>query len=1429
MKHLSALLLAIALLLPASVAVAQETAAEERDRGVLTALIEDNLSGISRSVTIDGFRGALSSRASVETMRIADAEGVWLRAEGLVLDWNRAAVLGGRIEVNELSAQSIEILRPPVAEEQLPNPESTPFALPELPVSINIGQLNADRVFLGAPLLGDELTLTVNGTMSLAGGEGRVDVLAERTDTSGVFSIEAAYSNQTQELALDVVLSEPERGAVARILGLPGRPSVDLSLQGAGPISDYGADLTLATDGIQRVSGTFGFVSETDETGVERLDMRADISGDVGTLLPPDYGDFFGDDSRLALQAQRRETGELLLPELLVRTRSLSLDGSALISADGWPERLNLSGVIGAEDAPPVLLPIGGERTLVDRAEIDVEFDAEAGDEWAGRFRVSGLERPGLKITEVTVDGGGTIRAGANGAPGSFSADVAYDAFGLSFDDPGIALAIGSEIAGNLSAERTDNGPVRISELSVNGPGLSTRAEAEIAAGAGEGLQVRSTVRLTADDLSRFAELAGLGGLNGAADLSIVSAVKPLDGAFDIQLTGTTTDLAVGIAQVDPLLAGDGTLTVAAERDETGTRVSALKIDTTEAAIVGTADITSDRTDGFVQLDLRDIGRVIPDLDGPARLRAVAERPPGGATSLIADLTASGINARADVDVAAAADGGDITGRATLDIADLAPFAAIAGQDMTGGLDVELTGNAGSGFERFDVAVSGRARDLDPGNPQLAALLDGEVRLTGSIARDADGRIDLRDLDLAGARLSASAAGRLMPDGRATANFDADLPDLSVVDDRLAGRGTARGEVSVDPAGESAAVVSVSGPGGLGLTAEAGRQADGPVSLDLALSLDALSPYGGLVGRPFAGSASLDATGTFQPDRGAFDITLDAETIDLRTGITEADRLLAGTGILSGRLRRDDDGTLRIEGLDLAYPNLAASADVTAGVDTGSARYSARLTDIGLFTNDVSGPATADGTARLGADGAWDVAADVAGPAGIGARVSGSVDGNILSLSLSGQAPLGLANRFIAPRRLQGNARFDLDVNGPASLSSVSGTVTTDGARLAVPLLEQAIEQMRARIDLRSGVAGLDIDGTIAGGGRIAIGGSVGLTGARAADLSIDFTDVVVQDPELYETIVDAGIRITGPITGGGLVSGRIDVGAVELRVPSSQISLLGNLPVVRHVRPDDGVRRTLGRAGLDLSGQRAARGNGGGGTTPLSLDIVVNAPAQVFLRGRGLDAELGGRIRIGGTTARPIPSGQLSLIRGRLDLLQQRFTLDEGSATLGGEFIPLLRLAATTEARDGTLVTIILEGPADSPEVTFRSVPDLPQDEVLARLIFGRNLSEITPLQAVQLASAAATLAGRGDGSLVGNFRDSLGLDDLDVTTGEDGGLAVQAGAYLGENIYTDVTVGADRTEIELNLDLTDDVSVTGGASSEGETSLGIFYQRDY
>ena len=103
---LAPVLLSTSLIASAPVAIAQES---ESSGGLLVDFLEDTLSGESRAIRVTGLEGALSSRATLDKLTVADADGVWLTIEGAELDWNRLALLRGNFSVNALKADRIHI------------------------------------------------------------------------------------------------------------------------------------------------------------------------------------------------------------------------------------------------------------------------------------------------------------------------------------------------------------------------------------------------------------------------------------------------------------------------------------------------------------------------------------------------------------------------------------------------------------------------------------------------------------------------------------------------------------------------------------------------------------------------------------------------------------------------------------------------------------------------------------------------------------------------------------------------------------------------------------------------------------------------------------------------------------------------------------------------------------------------------------------------------------------------------------------------------------------------------------------------------------------------------------------------------------------------------------------------------------------------
>lgn len=1226
-----------------------EAQTDEDQGGFLERLIEDNLSGAGRVVQITGFAGALQGRATLDSMTIADESGVWFSLNDAVLDWNRTALLRGRLEIAEITAGEIQLFRrPATTETAAPSPEAQGFSLPELPVSIAIDVIGAERVLIGEPVIGTEIDVSLSGALGLADGEGAATLSVQRRDDKGSMTLEASYANTTRVLGLDFALTEDPGGILTTLLGLPGSPAVDFLASGNGPINDYTADIRLRTDGIDRVAGQIKtFESEGTAT------YSADLGGDIAALFAPDFQPFFGSNAQLRTEIQRHGDGRTTLTDMSVNARSLSLTGTADIGADGLPRTIRLSGQIQNRDGGPVLLPVQGAATKVDRVDLAIDFDSALGEAWTGEFQITGLDTPSLQASALTLEGSGQI---ASQPRKTVSANFNFEAFDLDFGATNAAQGLGRKLAGSARINWAEDTPLELASLRVDGETFRLQTSAQ-ATFSDDGPDIEGQARIAVDRLSAFSGLAGRP-LSGKAEIETEFTASPMSGMFSVVAKGIGQDVAVGQAALDAVMVGQVVLDVSASRDETGIIAELRSLNSSAAQLSGRANLTSGGSDVALIGALADIALVAPGLSGPANLR----------------------------------------------------FEGQETEDRDWDLSAAITSN--------DVALSANGRLASP----------------------------------------------------------------------------------------------YTAPGFTGT---------------LSASSKDVSPFSTLANRPLAGSLSVKADGAVVFDLTEFSVVAEVTGQDLSIGQRETDLMLGGRLLAQITASGSKD---RITITQLTAETDRLSSDIAGHVskDATDLELTAQLANTALFVPGLSGPLSL--SAKVERNGQDPFAVDVLanGPGGSQAKVSGTLaaDASQADLALSGRAPLALADRFIAPRAVSGDVGFDLRLNGPLGLSSLSGNVSTARARVVDPELGIALSDIAANATLSSGRVDLNLSGQKDGGGRLTINGPISLSAPYTADLGIRLNAFSLSDARLFETTIDGTIGVSGPLVGGAAISGALALGPTDIRVPSSGFGGAGDIPEILHINEPPPARRTRSRAGLVVSASNDASA---ANRPDYPLDITVTAPRQIFIRGRGLESEFAGQLQLRGSTANVVPSGAFGLVRGRLDILGRRLELDEARVTMQGAFEPYLNLRASTQAEDYR-VNVLVTGPASNPEITFTSDPDLPQEEVIARLIFGRGLANLSPFQAAQLALAVRTLAGQGGEGVVGRIRSATGLADLDVVTGENGSTAVRAGAYINDNLYTDVTVdSAGETELNLNLDLTPSITLKGGVSNSGSSSIGVFFERDY
>ncbi|QDI74955.1 MULTISPECIES: translocation/assembly module TamB domain-containing protein [Leisingera] len=1002
-------------------------------------------------------------------------------------------------------------------------------------------------------------------------------------------------------------------------------------------------------------------------------------------------------------------------------------------------------------------------------------------DEAAGGLISRSLDLPGNPDLQLTAKGSGPVT--------DFTADISFSANGAERLAGQVVLA-----AQPLPADAAPETPrgIRFSaDLGGNidvllppvhrpffGPGLRLNVKG-IREGSGALALDTLVLRTRALQVSGAAALAA-GGRLDTANLKAAITPPPGQAAVTLPVGGGQTTLAAADLQLRKRTDGNWTLD------------GVLHQLSHPAALVDQAEVTGRGTlDQSSGLALE--GRLSAALSGlqprdPALAKAtgsdirfegtLSTEGPGALRITEMELRGTDYQAAGDVTLDGLEEGLKITADLTAEASELARFSELAGRPLGGAVRADVQGSFTPLSGAFDTDLDLTAENLSAGIAKADELLAGTTTVALKASRDEIG-IAVDTFELKGSALAASAAGTL--------NNDSGQMEISA---RLT-----RVEVLLPQA-----------PGTLELATtvtRTGRRFDGVAELT----------------GPHSSSARLDGSVTLEGDA---DFDFAAAFNELERFVPE----LAGRLTAEGTAERRN-GEWQIAATADGPAELAVKAEGRFAESNGDTdlRFDAVIGRLQQLVPDLAGRLAAKGTAAR-RDGTWTVDSTASGPAGIDSRIAGSWNEAEGTADVTAKGTLRLEgmNPFISPNLMQGPANFDLAMRGKPALDSLSGTVSVPGASLAIPAAAQRLDDINATVSFARSSAQVQASARGRDGGTLQISGPVAMRPPFSSNLQIAIGDLVVTDNLSYETLLNGSLTLSGAMAGDKRIGGQINVGETNINLNTAGGSVSSApIPPISHVGAPRDVRQTLARAGLTGN-----NGGGGGGSARTELDILISAPSRVFARGRGLRAELGGEIRLRGTTARLSPSGQISLIRGTFDILGRRLELDEGRITLLGDLKPYLEFKSTAATGEGT-ATLEISGRVDAPEIKVTSEPPRPSEEALALLLFGDNIEDISPLALARLAGSALTLSGRGGGAQ-SKVRQATGADTVDIGADNLGAGQLGLGGYVAENVYTDFNVNTrGDSELSINLDVTKSLTVQGTVDSEGETGFGLFFKRDY
>ncbi|MBI1389774.1 MAG: hypothetical protein GC154_15150 [bacterium] len=1418
----------------------------------LASWLSDRLSESARArVSIKGLSGFIPFDLRVGEVTLSDSEGEWLMVRGVHFTLGAAPLLRGAVDVGELTVASIEVTRKPAraneSEAKPPSERWPSLRLPSEAPRVSIRRFSLDKLHIAEAVAGRELTCSASGEFRTHAGpsllQSRFSVRESGAERP-LIQAEASIAGASPRLKIDSEIHLDEDSGLMALLGLKDVRSIESVLKGEGPLHEWHGrwELVAPPLGIVQASLTLG-LDDAPHCAFEGT-LSPDMEG-----AARDWPSWLAEGGSFSLALASPDPQTIRVNDFHLNARGAELAAGGVYALSSHVIDATLNGRLDDLSAlqPWVNQPLSGAASVTVSASGPAQTPS-----MAASLSASGVvaASAGVRLMDVT--------ARVRPSDSIFSAFSSW---------PSAQIEASADVCGVTVA----NGVRRIPDLAFSFSGESNRAD---------GVHIDAlTVRAASDALR----------LSGVADPRVESVSLSLDGRVnDVSILSPSPASSLGgvlsvtgnlvssswsqslssrlRAEANGLRNAPAPLDrLAGRRVEAGAELNLLNGTTLRVAELHASSATvSASASGAVELASQSVDvQWRADLRSLAPLSGAAGRALAGSMiasgsafgpldDLRASMTAASLDARVD---------GQPLGELTAEV-NVTGVTEPKGEWRARLSRGEMTLNASSRFGLYDRRIE--LTDLRASAPgaQLNGSLSAEPaskRITGQLALESSDLSPLGEL----LREPLSGSCSIVLDASSTdlirSRFDASVTNLNSrfgEVEKFTARGRADGvwpRLSLDAQVEAAGaryhdvaisdlIVNASGGDTLQWKTSVSGEAKRSFSVhsrgsyshggESHLSLDVLrADYDGAefeLRHPARISFSGDG---FEIDAidaraGSGEITLSggvgSRSVSMIASATRAPLAWARlvgvddvTGAIDASLRLSGDPllprfdlTVRGERIRLARPAFNNVRDASLDLH---ARYASRVLAASARIADVlPQPVTAEARIPLELS-LQPFRFHLPDDESLSGSLQGRLNASVLPALL-----------LLEGQRMEGVINADLALDGTLAQPAIAGrvemvsgaydhldygVVLRDVNLLAEAAPGEGVLKLR-RLRMTDGAVG-----SISGSGEAPLS----LQKPLSLVLALHQAQLIRQD-DLTAT-VSGDLALKGKAS-SLVLSGSLEASPIEIRIPDRLPESIEQLNVVDSTRA----------ASLTPSASSSSAA-----PVTAELDLKVKIPGRMFVRGRGLDSEWSGSLDVTGSTQRPRVNGSLSVVRGFFNFFSNRMALNQGTVQFSGDPAnPYLTVAAQT-TRKGDEFTLNLSGPASSPRMNLQSNPPLPSDEALSRLLFGRRLTDITPLQAVQLAQAANTLrGGSGAFDVMGEMRSLLGVDQIELRAGEGGDMSkttVGLGKYLTDDVYVDLEqgFGKDSSRVKVEIELTPTISVESQLGLDKNTGVGVFWKYDF
>ncbi|MBS1841600.1 MAG: translocation/assembly module TamB domain-containing protein [Acidobacteria bacterium] len=305
-----------------------------------------------------------------------------------------------------------------------------------------------------------------------------------------------------------------------------------------------------------------------------------------------------------------------------------------------------------------------------------------------------------------------------------------------------------------------------------------------------------------------------------------------------------------------------------------------------------------------------------------------------------------------------------------------------------------------------------------------------------------------------------------------------------------------------------------------------------------------------------------------------------------------------------------------------------------------------------------------------------------------------------LALKLNGALDLRLISGFVPNLDARGPAQVNASFEGTLDRPKITGRVHIENASARVADFPTGLSAIKG--DLVFDATRLSFDNVTAeaGGGTLTLTGSVNYADSPIHyDITARTDRTRIRYPEGMSWQVAGNLRLSGT-PDAGLLSGRVTIDRVNLS------------------------------GGLEAAGALIASHENGGTTSTflqnLQFDIEALSTPDARMEWPNAELEADANLRVRGTWEHPILLGHIHVLSGDLYFHGNRYRVARGDLNFARplNIDPDINIEATTTIQQYE-ITLNFSGPASKLNLSYRSDPPLPGNDIVTLLTLGQTSSE--------------------------------------------------------------------------------------------------------